>query len=99
MIDGKTLSLVNLVTRKCENREFYNMYKDICIAAKLVLLNIKGRGVRLRPSLLRLSDLSDIKTASYVLKWIEKEVGKVADSHVIKIAATRYIYERLSELL
>lgn len=78
---------------------FFERHKDICIATRLALSNIRGGAILLRPSLLGLRELSDIKTASHFLKKIRKEVGPVADGGAIKNAAVAYIYERLSSLI
>jgi|GEM_PF-932158 len=99
MFDGATEAFLREVERACRDVSFYKMFKDICIAAKIALLNVKGGGVKIRPSLLRLTELSDVKTASYVLAELKKAVGPVADSESLKRAAADFVYRKIAERL
>jgi hypothetical protein len=99
MFDASTEALLREMEKACRDVEFYQSYKDMCIAARLALMNIRGRGVRIRPSLLRLTELSDIKTASYVLAELKRLVGPVADAESIRRVAAEYVYKRVVEAL
>ena len=57
----------------------------------------KRTGVKVRPSLLRLAELSDIKTASNVLAELKRLVGPVADGEGLRRAAAEYVYKRIAE--
>jgi len=97
MLDETTLAMLKELERACANAEFYKANRDLCIAARIALLNIKGKAVKLRPSLLGLEELSDRKAASYVIEEIKREVGPVADSESIKEAAAAIVYKKLRE--
>ncbi|ACB40151.1 hypothetical protein [Pyrobaculum neutrophilum] len=99
MLDGAASELLKKVSEACRDEAFYRAHRDICIAARLALLNVKGGGVKLRPSLLRLESLSDKKAASYVLREIRREVGPVTDGESLKRAAAALVYRRLAERL
>ena len=99
MFDEKTHRLLKALLDLCRGEEFYRSYRDLCIAARIAVLNVKGRGVKLRPSLLRLSELSDVKTAANLLNRFKKEIGAVADGAALKYAAVDYVYKRLAALI
>ncbi|MGC8994385.1 MAG: hypothetical protein ACP5J0_03205 [Pyrobaculum sp.] len=99
MFDEKTYRLLSDLLDLCRGEGFYRSYKDLCIAARIAMLNVKGRGVKLRPSLLRLSELSDAKTAANLLNRFKKEIGAVADGAALKYAAADYVYKRLAALI
>jgi hypothetical protein len=99
MFDKTTEALLKEVVLACNNARFYTAFKDICIVAKIALLNIKGGGVKIRPSLLRLSALSDIKTASYVLAELKKVLGAVTDGESLKRVAAELVYKKIAERL
>ncbi|MFN3803533.1 MAG: hypothetical protein ACK4SY_00545 [Pyrobaculum sp.] len=99
MFDPRTLDLLEALRRSCGRRMFFERYKDVCIAVRLALSNLRGGAILLRPSLLGLRELSDIKTASHLLRKIRREVGPVADWVAVKNAAVAYIYERLLALI
>jgi len=99
MFDKNTESLLNLLLEECGREEFRRLYKDICIAALIAKSRIGGRGVKLRPSLLRLENLSDVKTAANLLQRFKKTIGPVASGEALKTAAVDYIYKRLGGLL
>ncbi|RFA93543.1 hypothetical protein CGL51_12320 [Pyrobaculum aerophilum] len=48
MFDKNTLNFLKNIEARCHNEAFYRNYKDICIATKIALSNIKGGGVKLR---------------------------------------------------
>jgi hypothetical protein len=99
MFDERTYRLLRALSQKCADTDFYRRYRDLCIAAKIAELNVRGRGIVLRPSLLRPSNLSDAKAISNLLKKLKKTIGVVTDSIVLKHAAVEYIYKRLEELV
>lgn len=99
MFDKNTLTLLQVLINKCKYIKFYKEYRDLCLAARLALLDIRGGGVKLRPSLLRLEELSDIKTASHLLRKLEREVGSVTDGMSLRNAAVVYIYKKLARLI
>jgi len=99
MFDGATEAFLREVERACRDASFYRSFRDICIAAKVALLNVKGGGVKIRPSLLRLTELSDIKTASYVLAELKKAVGPVADGESLRRIAAELVYRKIAERL
>ncbi len=98
MFDKVTLTLLHILIKKCSYMNFYREYRDLCLAARLATSNVRGNAVRLRPSLLRLEDLSDSKAASHLLNKIKREVGPVADAVSLKHAAVAYIYRKLATL-
>jgi hypothetical protein len=99
MFDEKTHKLIKAILDLCKWEWFYHSYKDLCIAARIAMLNVKGRGVKLRPSLLRLSELSDVKIAANLLNRFKKEIGAVADGTALKYVAADYVYKRLAALI
>lgn len=99
MFDRNTLELLRSLEAKCGDGYFYKSYKDICIAVKIALSNIKGSGIKLRPTLVRLADSSDKIVAAKVLKFMRREVGSIANGERIKLAAARYVYKRISTLV
>jgi len=99
MFDGATETFLREVEKACRDVAFYRSFKDICIAVKIALLKVKGGGVKIRPSLLRLTELSDIKTASYVLAELKRVVGPVADSESLRRTAAEFVYRKISERL
>lgn len=99
MLDIHTLTLLKKIQEMCKEDIFYSRHKDLCIAVRIALLNIKGRGIKLRPSLIKLDSLSDKKVASYILKELKKEVGPIADSESLRQAAISLVYKKLVELI
>ncbi|WP_258870639.1 hypothetical protein [Pyrobaculum aerophilum] len=61
--------------------------------------NIKGGGVKLRTTLVRLADSSDKIVASKVLKFLKREVGSITDSERLKLAAASYVYKKVLALI
>ncbi|MEZ0319990.1 MAG: hypothetical protein ABWK05_08390 [Pyrobaculum sp.] len=96
--DESTEKLLRLLKERCVG-DFYKLHRDLCIAVMIATSNIRGRGIVLRPSLLKLEELSDKKVASYVFKKIRAEVGPVASSTSLKHAAASLVFKKLGELL
>ena len=96
--DESTERLLQLLRDRCVG-EFYKLHRDLCIAVMIATSNIRGRGVVLRPSLVKLEELSDKKAASYVFRKIMAEVGPVASSTSLKHAAASFVFKKLSELI
>lgn len=99
MFDKNTLNFLKNIEARCRNEAFYRNYKDICIATKIALSNIKGSGVKLRTTLVRLADPSDKIVASKVLNFLKREVGSITDSERLKLAAARYVYKKVLGLI
>lgn len=97
MFDENTERLLREVLERCREAEFRRLHGDICMAARIATLNVRGSAVKLRPSLLGLENLSEIKIAANVLKRIREVIGPVASAEVLKWAAAEYVYRRLRE--
>lgn len=86
---------MELLTSRCARPDFFRRYRDECILAMLCRASFRGRGIKLRPSLLKLERLGDAKKAGYILRELSALVGPVASEREIKMAALEMLFRRL----
>lgn len=95
-IGDREEALLELLAARCGRPEFFRRHRDECILTMICRAGFRGRGIKLRPSLLKLERLGDAKKAGYLIRELRARVGPVAAEGEIKMAALDLLIKRLN---